>query len=47
MVQDFVKKGGDIKDLYYGKINLKDLDIVKKVKGLKPPKYLPAYLLKD
>jgi alpha-L-glutamate ligase-like protein/uncharacterized protein (TIGR02421 family) len=44
MIQDFVKQGGDLKDLYYGKINLNDLSIIKKVKGLKAPKYLPAYL---
>ena len=47
MIQDFVDKGGDIRNLYYGKINLKDLDLVKKVKGLKPPVYLPAYLQKS
>ena len=44
MIQDFVNKGGDIRDLYYGKINLNDLDLVKKVKGLKAPVYLPSYL---
>ena len=44
MIKDFVDKGGDIRDLYYGKINLNDLDLVKKVKGLKAPVYLPGYL---
>ncbi len=44
MIIDFVDKGGDIRDLYYGKINLNDLDIAKKVKGLKDPVYLPGYL---
>ena len=47
MIQDFVDKGGNIRDLYYGKINLKDLDLVKKVKGLKPPVYLPGYLREE
>jgi len=47
MVKDFVDKGGDLKDLYYGKINLDDLETVKKVKGLKAPMYLPSYLRKD
>jgi len=47
MIEDFVKKGGDLKDLYYGKTNLEDLEIVKKVKGLKPPMYLPSYLRKN
>jgi len=44
MIEKFVKEGGDLKDLYYGKTNLEDLDIVKKVKGLKAPIYLPSYL---
>lgn len=47
MVKDFVAKGGDLRDLYYGKINLEDLDTVKKVKGLKNPLYLPAYLRRE
>ena len=44
VILDFVKHGGDLRDLYYGKINLKDLEIVKKVKGLKPPTFLPGHL---
>ena len=47
MIKRFVEKGGDLKDLYYGKTNIEDLDTVKKVKGLKTPLYLPAYLRKD
>jgi len=47
MILKFVKEGGDLKDLYYGKTNIEDLDIVKKVKGLKAPMYLPSYLRKD
>ncbi len=44
MLLDYVKGGGDLKNLYYGKTNLNDLDIVKKVKGLKEPRYLPSHL---
>jgi len=44
MIMDFIAKGGNLRDLYYGKVNLEDLDIVKKVKGLKPPVFLPSYL---
>ncbi len=44
MLLDYVKNGGDLKNLYYGKTNLNDLDIVKKVKGLKEPRYLPSHL---
>lgn len=47
MIKAFVAKGGDLRKLYYGKINLDDLEIVKKVKGLKSPMYLPAHLRKD
>lgn len=44
MIQEFVANGGDLKDLYYGKTNLLDLELIKKVKGLKAPTYLPSYL---
>jgi uncharacterized protein (TIGR02421 family) len=47
MVKDFVAKGGHLRELYYGKTNMEDLDIVKKVKGLKSPTYLPTHLRKD
>ena len=47
MIKAFVAKGGDLRDLYYGKTNLEDLETVKKVKGLKSPMYLPAHLRKD
>jgi len=43
-ILDFIKNGGNLKDLYYGKINIDDLELVKKVKGLKAPMYLPSYL---
>ncbi len=43
-ILDFIQKGGDLRDLYIGKINLADLDIAKKVKGLKAPLFLPSYL---
>lgn len=45
MLKKFVEEGGDLRDLYYGKTNLEDLDTIKKVKGLKPPMYLPSYLM--
>jgi len=44
MIKKFIRDGGDLRELYYGKMNIDDLDIVKKVKGLKPPIYLPDYL---
>lgn len=43
-IKDFVEKGGDLKDLYYGKYNLKDLDLIKKVPYLQEPYILPDFL---
>lgn len=43
-VKDFVKKGSDIKELYYGKYNLRDLELIKKVPHLKEPFLLPHFL---
>ncbi|MBW2998913.1 DUF1704 domain-containing protein [Candidatus Woesearchaeota archaeon] len=39
-VKNFIKKGGKLKDLYYGKINCNDLKYIKKIK-LKKPELLP------
>jgi len=47
MIENYVKNGGDLKLLYYGKTNIEDLETIKKVKGLKAPLYLPAYLREE
>ncbi len=39
-VERFIKKGGEITDLYVGKIAIEDLPIVQKIEGLKEPKFL-------
>lgn len=44
-IENFVSKGGNLKDLYYGKYNLKDLDAVKSIENLKEPDLLPSFLL--
>ncbi len=44
-IKEYVDKGGDLKDLYIGKINIDDLDILKRIKGIKPPKFVPKFLL--
>ena len=44
MILEFLEAGGNLKDLYFGKLNLKDLDLVKKIKGIKAPLYLPSHL---
>jgi alpha-L-glutamate ligase-like protein/uncharacterized protein (TIGR02421 family) len=44
-IRDFVKNGGDLKDLYYGKYNLNDLGVIKKCPYLSEPKHLPKFLI--
>jgi alpha-L-glutamate ligase-like protein/uncharacterized protein (TIGR02421 family) len=39
-ITEFLKKGGQIEDLYVGKISLEDLEIVQKFGSIKPAKYL-------
>ncbi len=43
-VKDFVAAGGDLKDMYYGKYNLKDLENIKQVPYLQKPAVLPHFL---
>ena len=43
-VQNFVVNGGNLKDLYYGKYNLDDLPLIKKIPDLKEPMILPHFL---
>ena len=43
-VENFLKKGGSFEDLYLGKVNIDQLSIVKKIKEIKPPRYLPHFL---
>ncbi len=42
-IKKFVENGGNIKDLYIGKINLNDLDKIKKIKGVIEPEILPKW----
>ncbi|MBN1258864.1 DUF1704 domain-containing protein [Candidatus Peregrinibacteria bacterium] len=44
IIYSFMAEGGDLHDLYIGKINLNDLPLIKKIKGIKAPYYLPEYL---
>ena len=43
-VERFVKEGGKLQDLYIGKFNIRDLPMIHKIEGLKPPKFLPKWL---
>jgi len=40
-VKEFVSKGGSINDLYYGKIGIEHVPLIKKLNGLARPAYLP------
>lgn len=42
-IKEFCEKGGNIEELYIGKINVNDLSKVKQIPGIKAPKYLPVW----
>lgn len=43
-IQSFVAGGGDLRDLYFGKYNLKDLQHIKDIPNLHQPYILPKFL---
>ncbi|MFA4890814.1 MAG: tyrosine/phenylalanine carboxypeptidase domain-containing protein [Candidatus Gracilibacteria bacterium] len=43
-VSKYIEEGGRIADLYIGKLNVRDIDLVQKIEGLAKPKYLPEWL---
>lgn len=43
-VENFVNQGGNLKDLYIGKLNIKDLPLVKEIDGVVGPKFIPRWL---
>lgn len=43
-IKSFVEKGGNLKDLYYGKYSLDDLELIKQVPYLVEPRLLPSFL---
>lgn len=43
-IKEFIAKGGSIKDLYRGKFNSDDMNLILKVEGIKESKYLPKWL---
>jgi len=42
-VERFLKEGGSLKDLYYGKFNISDLENIKKIPNLIEPKLMPKW----
>ncbi len=45
-VEEFINKGGNIKDLYYGKYNIEDLELIKKIPNLAHPAIMPSWTKK-
>ncbi|MBU1446242.1 flavohemoglobin expression-modulating QEGLA motif protein, partial [Patescibacteria group bacterium] len=43
-IESFVAQGGNIKDLYRGKFNINDLELILNIENIKEPKYLPKWL---
>ncbi len=46
-IKNFTGKGGKIKDLYIGKINIKDMEKIKTFTWIKEPRILPHWLSKQ
>lgn len=46
-VKNFIESGGQLEDLYIGKINLQDLEKIKAIPGIIPPRILPHWLTKS
>ena len=44
-IRKFIKKGGDERELYMGKITIDDIEIVQQISQIQPPKILPSFLL--
>lgn len=45
-IKSFVQNGGDIRELYLGKLNLNDLDLIKQISGIQNAAILPKWLAK-
>lgn len=43
-VKKFIEEGGKIEDLYLGKFDISDYEIIKNINGIKPAKLLPHWL---
>jgi len=44
LIKKFIESGGEIADLYIGKISLNDVGEIRKMEKLQKPKYLPNWL---
>jgi uncharacterized protein (TIGR02421 family) len=43
-IEHYVMQGGDLSQLYIGKIALEDLEVIKQIPGVKAPLVIPAFL---
>jgi uncharacterized protein (TIGR02421 family) len=43
-IKEYVQNGGDLKDLYFGKLSIEEMDIYKDIKNLSKSKYVPDFL---
>ena len=43
-IEEFVGHGGDLRQLYHGKVALEDLELLKKIPGVREPILLPVWL---
>ena len=46
-IEKYIEQGFDLKKLYLGKISITDLPEIKKLSGIKEPKYLPDWLTRN
>jgi hypothetical protein len=42
-IDQYVKNGGDLKELYIGKISIDEINKIKAIQSLNPPVYLPVW----
>jgi len=47
IVKRYLQRNGDIIKLYYGKIGIEHIDMLKDIPGLVPPKFLPIFSKKE
>lgn len=47
MVKEFLEEGGTLRELYYGKLAISELETIREVPILKKPKHLPDYKKAD
>jgi hypothetical protein len=44
LIEEFMQSGGDLRQLYIGKIDVRDIALLTSIEGLRPPVILPHFL---